>query len=45
MNPRVIFWDFDSTLAYRDGMWSGTLVEIQHSHVNQHININYYKMN
>jgi putative hydrolase of the HAD superfamily len=23
-----IFWDFDGTLAYRDGMWSGTLFSL-----------------
>jgi putative hydrolase of the HAD superfamily len=23
-----LLWDFDGTLAYRHGMWSGTLVEI-----------------
>ena len=25
---KVIFWDFDGTLAYRDSMWSGTLAAL-----------------
>ena len=25
---KVLLWDFDGTLGYRDGMWGGTLVEI-----------------
>ena len=25
---RYIIWDFDGTLAFRSGMWSGTLIEI-----------------
>lgn len=25
---RTILWDFDGTLGYRDGMWSGCLVEV-----------------
>ncbi|HEY9293227.1 MAG TPA: HAD-IA family hydrolase [Microlunatus sp.] len=25
--PRVVFWDFDGTLARRDGMWAGALRE------------------
>jgi len=25
---KLIIWDFDGTLAYRDGMWGGTLIEI-----------------
>lgn len=29
---RVIFWDFDGTLATRTGMWSGALVEALASH-------------
>ena len=24
-----IFWDFDGTLAYREGMWSATLLSLQ----------------
>ena len=24
---RVVLWDFDGTLAYRDGMWSGCLAD------------------
>jgi hypothetical protein len=23
-----LIWDFDGTLSYREGMWSGTLFEI-----------------
>ena len=25
---KLILWDFDGTLAYRDGMWSGTILSI-----------------
>lgn len=25
---KLLIWDFDGTLGYRDGMWSGTLIEI-----------------
>jgi putative hydrolase of the HAD superfamily len=28
MDPGSIVWDFDGTLAYREGMWSGTLLEM-----------------
>ncbi len=28
MRGRYIIWDFDGTLAYRDGAWSGTLAGI-----------------
>ncbi len=28
MPGRFVFWDFDGTLGYCDGMWSGTLAEI-----------------
>jgi putative hydrolase of the HAD superfamily len=28
---RTLLWDFDGTLAYRKGMWSGTLVEVVRS--------------
>ncbi len=28
MAGKVILWDFDGTLAYREGMWTGTLIEI-----------------
>jgi putative hydrolase of the HAD superfamily len=28
---KVILWDFDGTLAYRDGMWSATLLEVLHA--------------
>ena len=27
MAESVVLWDFDGTLAYRDGMWRGCLVE------------------
>lgn len=27
MGRRVVLWDFDGTLAHRDGMWSGCLVD------------------
>lgn len=27
---KLILWDFDGTLGYRDGGWSGTLVEVLH---------------
>jgi putative hydrolase of the HAD superfamily len=29
---RYLFWDFDNTLAYRDGMWSQTILELLHEH-------------
>jgi putative hydrolase of the HAD superfamily len=29
---RFLFWDFDGTLAYRDGMWSQTILELLHEH-------------
>lgn len=28
MRNKYIFWDFDGTLAFREGMWNGTLLEI-----------------
>jgi len=28
MTGKHILWDFDGTLAHRDGMWGGTLIEI-----------------
>ena len=28
MNLNVILWDFDGTLAHRDGMWSGALTSL-----------------
>ena len=27
VTENVVLWDFDGTLAYRDGMWRGCLVE------------------
>jgi len=27
MTSRHILWDLDATLAYREGMWVGTLIE------------------
>jgi putative hydrolase of the HAD superfamily len=29
---RAILWDFDGTLGYREGMWSGCLVEVLDEH-------------
>lgn len=29
---KVLIWDFDGTLAYRDGMWSGAMVEVLDGH-------------
>ncbi|MGB8955890.1 MAG: HAD family hydrolase [Tumebacillaceae bacterium] len=29
---KVILWDFDGTLGYRDGIWSGTLAELIAEH-------------
>jgi putative hydrolase of the HAD superfamily len=29
---RAILWDFDGTLGYRDGMWSGCLVDVLDEH-------------
>jgi len=31
MTPGTILWDFDGTLAFREGMWSGTLLGILQS--------------
>jgi putative hydrolase of the HAD superfamily len=31
MTRRVLLWDFDGTLAFREGMWSGTFLEIMGS--------------
>lgn len=28
MAKRAILWDFDGTLAYREGLWSGCLAEV-----------------
>jgi putative hydrolase of the HAD superfamily len=28
MNGKVLIWDFDGTLAFREGKWSGVLVEV-----------------
>ena len=33
----TIFWDFDGTLAYRDGMWTGTLMDVLEKNSIQHI--------
>jgi len=30
---KAILWDFDGTLAYRDGMWSGCLLEALREHI------------
>ena len=32
MSDRAILWDFDGTLAYREGMWSGCLAEVLQAH-------------
>ena len=32
----VIFWDFDGTLAYREGMWAATLLEVLDERVPGH---------
>jgi putative hydrolase of the HAD superfamily len=29
---KLILWDFDGTLGYRDGGWTGTLLEVLHRH-------------
>jgi len=34
---RAILWDFDGTLAFRAGMWSGCLVEVLDEHEPGHI--------
>jgi putative hydrolase of the HAD superfamily len=33
---RALLWDFDGTLAYRDGMWSGCLVDVLDAHAPGH---------
>lgn len=35
---RILFWDFDGTLAHRDGQWSGTLYSVARKH-DEHIAI------
>lgn len=32
MSNRVVFWDFDGTLAYRSGGWRGTIAEVLADH-------------
>lgn len=33
---KLLIWDFDNTLAYRDGMWSGALIEVLDCFLPQH---------
>jgi haloacid dehalogenase superfamily, subfamily IA, variant 1 with third motif having Dx(3-4)D or Dx(3-4)E len=33
---RIILWDFDGTLAYKPGLWSGTLMKVLDMHVPNH---------
>ncbi|MDQ3646391.1 MAG: HAD-IA family hydrolase [Actinomycetota bacterium] len=32
MTDKAILWDFDGTLGYRDGLWSGCLAEVLRTH-------------
>jgi putative hydrolase of the HAD superfamily len=32
MTDRVVMWDFDGTLAWRDGLWSGCILEVLDEH-------------
>ena len=32
MRDRVVMWDFDGTLAWREGLWSGCLLEVLDEH-------------
>jgi putative hydrolase of the HAD superfamily len=36
MAARVVFWDFDGTLAWRPGMWSGCILEVLDERVPGH---------
>ncbi|MNB76271.1 dUMP phosphatase [compost metagenome] len=41
---RIILWDFDGTLAYKPGLWSGTLMKVLDMYVPDHkINISQIK--
>jgi putative hydrolase of the HAD superfamily len=33
---KYVIWDFDGTLAYRNGKWSGTLIEVLHREIPDH---------
>jgi putative hydrolase of the HAD superfamily len=33
---KLLIWDFDNTLAYREGMWSGALIDVLDSFVPRH---------
>ncbi len=34
--PGVVLWDFDGTLAWRPGLWSGCMIELLDEHEPQH---------
>jgi putative hydrolase of the HAD superfamily len=36
MEPGVVLWDFDGTLARRPGLWSGCLLEVLDEHAENH---------
>lgn len=36
MTQRAVFWDFDGTLAVRDGMWGGCLLSVLDAHQPDH---------
>src|SRR5215213_4961744 len=33
---KLLIWDFDVTLAYREGQWSGALLDVLNTHVPSH---------
>jgi len=33
---KLLIWDFDGTLAYREGQWSGALLDVLNTHVPSH---------
>ena len=36
MTERLVLWDFDGTLAFRPGLWSGCVIEVLDEHVPTH---------
>ena len=36
MTDRLVLWDFDGTLAFREGLWSGCAMEVLDAHIPGH---------